>query len=111
MEFDKTLKVGLLLVQPEPSAPAGGLVKAELAVGFVEGGAYIAVVLQSMSYHLVELVARMTVLGCCITDGNSFSRFHHRADVKRESVWMGLTESPNLIGNCCYAALLCRIIL
>ena len=90
MEFDKTLKVGLLLVQPEPSAPAGGLVKAELAVGFVEGGAYIAVVLQSMSYHLVELVARMTVL---------------------ESVWMGLTERPNLISNCCYVALLCRIIL
>ena len=37
MEFDKTLKVGLLLVQPEPSAPAGGLVKAELAEGFRDG--------------------------------------------------------------------------
>ena len=61
MEFDKTLKVGLLLVQPEPSAPASGLVKAELAVGFVEGGAPGATVEQfpvlKQVVHAIGIVA------------------------------------------------------
>ena len=77
----------------------------------VKPTSYISFMLQGMANHLVELITRMAVLCCCITDCNSFSRFSHRADVNSESVRVGLTEGPNFISNICDITLLGRVVL
>jgi hypothetical protein len=63
-----------------------------------------------MADNLAELIARVAVLCLGVTDGNSFCRLSHSSDVECESVWVGLRESPYLISNGCYAALLGRTI-
>ena len=73
--------------------------------------AHVSLVLQGMAHHLVELVTTVAVLGGSITDGNSFRRLRHGTDVKRESLWMGQTESPHLISNRRYLRLLRRIVI
>lgn len=48
---------------------------------FIQPSTYIAVVLKSMAYHLVKLIARMTVLCGSVTYRYAFGRFGHRRDV------------------------------
>ena len=64
----------------------------------VEPTADKAIVAERMADNLVELVARVAVLGFCIADGTPLAWFRHSVNVECESVRVGLTESPNLIG-------------
>ena len=69
------------------------------AVNAVEPSAHIAVVRQRMANHLLKLRTRVAVKGGGITHRNSFLRLRHAPDVERESIWMTLTECPNLVSG------------
>ena len=69
------------------------------AVNAVEPSADIAVVRQRMADHLLKLRTRVAVTCGGITHRNSFLRLRHAPDVERESIWMTLTECPNLVSG------------
>ena len=70
----------------------------------------IAVVLQGMTDHALQLVARMAVLCSSVTDGYALRRAGHGMDVKRKAVGMALAESPHLIGYLRYIFILNRTV-
>ena len=76
-----------------------GTVKIVKAVVSVKPAAHIAVVLQGMSNHKVELIARMAVLSGGIAHGDALRRHGHRLDVNGEPVGVALAEIPNGIGH------------
>ena len=91
-EYTSTFKVVKLVITIQPSA-------------------YISIMLQRMFYHLVKLVARMTVQCCSVAHRNTLGRRCHCSYVECKSIWMRFCILPHLVSYNAHIGLFSRIIL